>query len=139
MKAMRKERLDRYSPAAQVLADLRRLSTSGPPETAPSPLPADSGDAGDEYESTLSATGERRRATVLVSNVSDYAALVERLAPAVVEDAVGRLRAAAVDTMRRHGGVVNQSIGEEIVSLFGIPIAHEDDDLRAVRAAAELH
>ena len=41
--------------------------------------------------------------------------------------------------MRRHGGLVNQSIGEEIVSLFGIPAAYEDADLRAVRAALELH
>ena len=40
---------------------------------------------------------------------------------------------------RRHGGLVNQAIGEEIVSLFGVPTAHEDDELRAVRAALELH
>src|SRR5437870_5392834 len=58
---------------------------------------------------------------------------------AILRSEPAPLRAAAVDTMRRHGGVVNQSIGEEIVSLFGIPIAHEDGDLRAVRAAAELH
>ena len=77
--------------------------------------------------------------TVLVTQVSGYGALVERLAPADVELALRRIRAAAVDTMRRHGGVVNQSIGDEIVSLFGIPAAHEDDDLRAVRAALELH
>ena len=41
--------------------------------------------------------------------------------------------------MREYGGLVNQAIGEEIVSLFGVPVAHEDDDLRAVRAALELH
>jgi len=139
MKAMRKERLDRYSSADDMLIDLRRLPAGGPPDTPPPSRTADPGDAADEDDSSLSATGERRRATVLVSSLSDYAQLLERLAPAVVEDAIGRVRAAAVDTMRRHGGVVNQSIGEEIVSLFGIPIAHEDDDLRAVRAAAELH
>ena len=45
----------------------------------------------------------------------------------------------AVDAVRRHGGLVNQAIGEEIVSLFGVPAAHDDDELRAVRAAIELH
>jgi serine/threonine protein kinase/tetratricopeptide (TPR) repeat protein/class 3 adenylate cyclase len=121
-----KDGLDRHPSADDLVADLRRLA-------------AEPGDAADDHESTLSATGERRRATVLVSSLSDYGALVERLTSAVIEDAIGRIRAAAVDTMRRYGGIVNQSIGEEIVSLFGIPLAHEDDDLRAVRAAAELH
>ena len=49
------------------------------------------------------------------------------------------MRDIAVDAVRRHGGVVNQAIGEEIVSVFGVPTAHEDDELRAVRAALELH
>jgi tetratricopeptide (TPR) repeat protein/class 3 adenylate cyclase len=128
-KAMRKNRLERYSDAEELLADLRRLTLKG---TA-APV-ADRDD-----ETMLPSAGERRRATLVVSVVSDYAALVERLPGDEVDNLVGRVRAAAVDTMRRHGGVVNQSIGEEIVSLFGIPSAHEDDDLRAVRAAFELH
>src|SRR6266849_1250757 len=41
--------------------------------------------------------------------------------------------------LQRHGGLVNHAFGEEIVCLFGVPIGHEDDDLRAVRAAVELH
>ena len=91
-------------------------------------------------ESMLSSAGERRRATVVVSRWSRITRRSwsgshrPRSTPRS-----RRIRAAAVDTMRRHGGVVNQSIGEEIVSLFGIPAAHEDDDLRAVRAAFELH
>ena len=34
---------------------------------------------------------------------------------------------------------MNQAVEDEIVALFGIPASHEDDDLRAVRAALELH
>jgi tetratricopeptide (TPR) repeat protein/class 3 adenylate cyclase len=82
---------------------------------------------------------ERRRAAVLVTEVSDYATLVEQLAPAEAHRIVARIRDLAVDVVRRHGGLVNQAIGEEIVSLFGVPSAHEDDELRAVRAALELH
>jgi tetratricopeptide (TPR) repeat protein/class 3 adenylate cyclase len=82
---------------------------------------------------------ERRRAAVLVTLVSNYPTLVEHLAPADAHRLVARIRDAAVDVVRRHGGLVNQAIGEEIVSLFGVPAAHEDDELRAVRAALELH
>ncbi len=48
------------------------------------------------------------------------------------------MRDAAVDVVREYGGLVNQAIGEEIVSVFGVPAAHDDDDLRAVRAAMAL-
>ena len=87
----------------------------------------------------MSAT-ERRRAAVLVTVVSDYAALVD-------QHHAGRgasadrpaARHAQSTSSASYGGLVNQAIGEEIVSLFGVPIAHDDDDLRAVRAALELH
>jgi tetratricopeptide (TPR) repeat protein/class 3 adenylate cyclase len=82
---------------------------------------------------------ERRRAAVLVTIVSDYGGLVERMTPIDAQRAVAEIRSLAVDAVRRHGGLVNQAIGEEIVSLFGVPASHDDDELRAVRAAIELH
>jgi class 3 adenylate cyclase/tetratricopeptide (TPR) repeat protein len=134
-RAMRKDRLERYTDAGEMLVDLRRLTGSGSAPTATTTVGATDPDD----DAKLPTAGERRRVTVLVSIVSGYDSLVERLAAPDMEDAIGRIRAAAVDLVRQHGGVVNQSIGEEIVSLFGIPGAHEDDDLRAVRAALELH
>ena len=86
----------------------------------------------------MSAT-ERRRAAVLVTLVSDYPALVDRVAPADAQRAIARVREVAVDVAREYGGLVNQAIGDEIVSLFGVPSAHEDDELRALRAALDLH
>ncbi len=84
------------------------------------------------------ATTERRRAAVLVTVVSDYLSLLDQMSPTEAQRLVARVRDAAVDVVRAYGGLVNQAIGEEIVSVFGVPIAHEDDDLRAVRAALEL-
>jgi serine/threonine protein kinase/tetratricopeptide (TPR) repeat protein len=133
-KALHKDRLQRYADADGLLDDLRQLQYA---------LASPSGSAATvaeiDEEPALSPAGERRRATVLVSLVSEYASLLERVSAPDVNQAIGRIRAAAIDIIRRHGGVVNQSIGEEIVSLFGIPAAHEDDELRAVRAALELH
>ena len=85
------------------------------------------------------AISERRRAALLVTIVSNYGSLVERTAAATASRLVAQVRDLAVDTARRHGGLVNQAIGEEIVCLFGVPAAHDDDELRAVSAALELH
>ena len=77
----------------------------------------------------MSAT-ERRRAAVLVTVVSNYAALVDQHTPMEAHRLVSLLRDTAVDVVRGYGGLVNQAMGEEIVSLFGVPSAHDDDDLR---------
>lgn len=135
-RATRRDRAERYANAGEMLDDLRRLAAqlAGPAAGTATPGATD-----EDADEMLPGAGERRRAVVLVTVVSEYASLVERLAAPALDAAIARIRAAAVDAMRRHGGIVNQSIGEEIVALFGIPAAHEDDDLRAVRAAAELH
>lgn len=85
------------------------------------------------------AEGERRHATIVFSDLSGYTALNERLDPEEVEDIMGRVKRLALEVFERHGGVVNQFIGDEIVALFGIPVARRDDAVRAVRAALELH
>jgi class 3 adenylate cyclase len=44
-----------------------------------------------------------------------------------------------VKIIESHGGIANQFVGYEILGLFGIPVVHEDDPVRAVRAALALH
>src|SRR5262249_25263599 len=79
-------------------------------------------------EPAASAAGaERRWAVVLVPTASDYSALVERLSPAEIDVVLAAFRNAAAEIVQRHGGIVNQAIGDEIVSLFGVPLAREDD------------
>jgi class 3 adenylate cyclase/tetratricopeptide (TPR) repeat protein len=57
-------------------------------------------------------------------------------------EAVRRLLARYFDRMRsiveRHGGLVEKFIGDAVVAVFGVPVTHEDDALRALRAAFEM-
>ena len=83
--------------------------------------------------------GERRQATVLFSDLSGYTAMNEKLDPEEVEGVMSRIKAEAVKIVESHGGIVSQFVGDEVLALFGIPTAHEDDPRRAVKSAIELH
>jgi predicted ATPase/class 3 adenylate cyclase len=83
--------------------------------------------------------GERRQATILFSDLSGYTSMNEKLDPEKVQELMGRIKLEAVRIVEHHGGIVNQFVGDEVLALFGIPHAHEDDPVRAVKAALELH
>ena len=105
------------------------------------PLQAPSTPANPESEPPRAAatTGERRQATVVFSDISGYTALNEHLDPEEVEDLLSRIKARADEIVGKYGGIVNQFVGDEVLALFGVPAAHDDDPVRAVRAARELH
>ena len=63
----------------------------------------------------------------------------EKMDPEEVGAVMGRIKAEAVRIVEEEGGIVNQFVGDEVLALFGIPTAHEDDPLRAVRAARRVH
>jgi class 3 adenylate cyclase/tetratricopeptide (TPR) repeat protein len=83
--------------------------------------------------------GERRRATVLFADLSGYTAMGEHLDPEELDDFVARIKTRAAQIVEHYGGSVNQFRGDEIFALFGVPAAHDDDPVRAVRAARALH
>ncbi|MEP7303465.1 MAG: adenylate/guanylate cyclase domain-containing protein [Caldimonas sp.] len=83
--------------------------------------------------------GERRNATVMFSDLTGYTALNEAADPEEVEAIMGRVKAEATTVIEHHGGTVNQFVGDEIMALFGVPLARRDDPRHAVAAALELH
>src|SRR5215210_505642 len=80
----------------------------------------------------------RRTVTVLFADVVDSTELGAQLDPEVLRAVMARYFDAARTVVDRHGGVVEKFIGDAAMAVFGIPSLHEDDALRAVRAASEL-
>lgn len=58
--------------------------------------------------------------------------------PETLQERIRRRHAAVQKTIAHHGGTVQPTLGGVTVAIFGLPVAHEDDALRAVRAAAEV-
>src|SRR5918996_224815 len=80
----------------------------------------------------------RRTVSVLFCDIVGSTQLGERLDAEALRDVLDRYSSVARATLERHGGTVEKFIGDAVMAVFGIPTLHEDDALRAVRAAAEL-
>src|SRR5438876_1907321 len=80
----------------------------------------------------------RRTVTVLFADVADSTPLGERLDPESLRRVMSRYFDHMCAVLERHGGTVEKFIGDAVMAVFGIPELHEDDALRAVRAATEL-
>jgi class 3 adenylate cyclase/tetratricopeptide (TPR) repeat protein len=80
----------------------------------------------------------RKTVTVVFSDVTGSTALGERLDPESLRRVMGRYFDEMKAVVENHGGTVEKFIGDAVMAVFGIPLLHEDDALRAVRAAAEM-
>ena len=80
----------------------------------------------------------RKVVTVLFVDVAGSTAMGERADPEFVQRLLGRYFSEMRAVVERHGGTVEKFIGDAVMAVFGIPTVHEDDALRAVRAAGEM-
>jgi class 3 adenylate cyclase/tetratricopeptide (TPR) repeat protein len=80
----------------------------------------------------------RKTVTVVFSDVSGSTSLGEQLDPEALRRVMERYFEEMRVVLERHGGTVEKFIGDAVMAVFGIPELHEDDALRAVRAAAEM-
>src|SRR3954449_9212459 len=80
----------------------------------------------------------RKLVTVLFADVTGSTALGEQLDPEALRALMTRYFTVMRAIVERHGGTVEKFIGDAVMAVFGIPAVHEDDALRAVRAAWEI-
>jgi len=111
-------------------------STKTTPVSASEPTPS----SDDKALSTAPEfVSERKHITVLFSDMSGYTAMSERLDPEDVKEITSRIFGRISKVIGKYEGFVEKFVGDAVMALFGVPKAHEDDPVRAIRAAREIH
>ncbi|HZC06306.1 MAG TPA: adenylate/guanylate cyclase domain-containing protein [Ktedonobacterales bacterium] len=106
-------------------ADLRSLADAATEDDSSAPHP-------------LEETEQRRIVTVLFADLANSTALAESLDAEEMRAILADFFSAMSREIHRHGGSVEKYIGDAIMAVFGLPIAHEDDPMRAIRAALDM-
>ena len=95
------------------------------------------GSCGTPREEERPPPRSRRFATVVNSDLKGSTALGERLDPESLREVLTLYFDEMRAVFESHGGTIEKIIGDAIVAVFGLPVRHDDDALRAVEAAAE--
>jgi class 3 adenylate cyclase len=104
------------------------------------------GDCGHKLDAEVSsdrvrATGEseRKHVTALFSDLSGYTAMCDRLDPEELKEIMSGIFGDIAQVVTKYEGFIEKFIGDAVLVLFGVPKAHEDDPVRAIKAAREIH
>src|SRR6201981_3104192 len=81
---------------------------------------------------------QRKTVTVLFCDVAGSTALGESTDPEALRALLARYFERMKKIVERHGGTVEKFVGDAVMAVFGVPVVHEDDALRACRAAVEM-
>ncbi|HLE77403.1 MAG TPA: adenylate/guanylate cyclase domain-containing protein [bacterium] len=84
------------------------------------------------------ATTERRLLSVLFADLVGSTRLTQRLDPEALRAMIGEYFSVMREEIVHHGGSVEKFIGDAVMAVFGLPVAHEDDSERALRAAVAM-
>jgi class 3 adenylate cyclase/tetratricopeptide (TPR) repeat protein len=82
---------------------------------------------------------ERRQVTILFADLSGYTSLAASRDPEETHRILGRFFEAVDGAVTRYSGAIERHIGDNVMGVFGAPIAHGDDPYRAVKAARDIH
>ncbi len=88
--------------------------------------------------SAVRLSDERRVVTVLFGDVVGFTPYSEERDPEQVKNVLDRCFERLAADVNAHGGRVDKIVGDELMAVFGAPVAHEDDPERAVRAALQM-
>src|SRR5690242_3446391 len=83
-------------------------------------------------------TEQRRVVSVLFADVTGSTAMADAMDAEDVRSLLGAFFARMARAIHRHGGTVEKYIGDAVMAVFGLPTTHEDDPIRAVRAALDM-
>ena len=104
--------------------DFTKFPDSPPQKVTPAAIPAE---------------GERKHVTVLFSDLAGYTAMSEKLDPEDVKEITSRIFGEISKIVANYDGFVEKYAGDAVMALFGATVSHEDDPVRAINAAREIH
>src|SRR5438270_9149195 len=87
---------------------------------------------------TAGAAGERKLATVLFADVVGFTSMAENTDPEAVARTVDAAFRRMAEVVAEHGGTVDKYMGDSLMAVFGVPLAHDDDAERAVAAGLAM-
>ena len=93
----------------------------------------------EQTKTRLISEPERKHVTALFSDLSGYTAMTEKLDPEQVKEITGRIFTGVKQTVAKYEGFIERVMGDGCLAFFGVPQAHEDDPIRAIYAAKEIH
>jgi adenylate cyclase len=82
--------------------------------------------------------GERRLVSVVFADLSGYTSLSERLDPEDIRSILSSFFNGITHEIQHFGGTIDKYIGDAVMAVFGAPVAHEDDAMRAIRSALAI-
>ena len=132
------EALEAYQEARRVLMDELGLEPSEELRALQQAILQQDASLGASSEGVATRGPDRRTVTVLFCDLVDSTRLATELDPEVYRGLISRYFDVARRPIERHGGTVEKFIGDAVMAVFGVPDLHEDDALRAVRAAREV-
>jgi class 3 adenylate cyclase/tetratricopeptide (TPR) repeat protein len=91
------------------------------------------------HDKTHFDEAERKMVTILFSDMVGYTGLFEKLDPEEIREILNIFFTKITSIVEKYGGAVEKIIGDAIMAIFGLPEAHEDDALRAIQSALEIH
>jgi class 3 adenylate cyclase len=86
----------------------------------------------------LDLGGETRRVTIMMADLRGFTPLCETLEARQVTAVLNNFLGAMTEVILRHGGTVDEFVGDAILAVFGAPVRRDDDALRAVACAVEM-
>ena len=92
-----------------------------------------------EEKEVPEAEGERKHVTVLFSDLSGYTGMSEKLDPEELKEIMSRIFGEIAQVVTKYEGFIEKFVGDAAMALFGVPKAHEDDPIRAIKVAREIH
>jgi class 3 adenylate cyclase/tetratricopeptide (TPR) repeat protein len=90
-------------------------------------------------ETLTAIESERKHVTIMFSDMSGYTNITERLDPEEVKEIMSHIFGEITSIIYSFDGFIERFIGDAVMAVFGVPKAHEDDPIRAIKSAIAIH